>query len=413
MEGNAGGNAAGRGVDGSMLREKVDGAEKGEAGGGIAGVTGKGVEGKRVPGAFSASTTAIVVLACRRLHYLKETIKGVLALEGIDGYRVYLSQDGADGAVMAYARGLAQDYPFVRYLNNDMRRDHSQVRDGRVSAMLSIADHYKFVLTSVFEREEGVAHAILLEEDMVVSPDILDYFQQTAPLLDSDPSLFCVSSWNDNGYRQLDLDEKRLMRTAYFPGLGWMLRKQLWTEELSAKWPHNPTTGWDHWMRVDAQARGRECIVPEVSRNRNIGEQGATVSKEDFDRKLGAIRYSTAAHTDFGDLSFLHPDAYRAHLRQLLAAAEPLSASMGLGAAGVTGKVYRVGYLREDWAALAKRVGAYVSSSPRLHSDHVTLLRRDGNTYLFYDKRLRFSPTLTPHPSPLTPHPLLPTPPFA
>ena len=67
----------------------------------------------------------------------------------------------------------------------------------------------------------------------------------------------CVSSWNDNGYKHMDLHPTRLMRTGFFPGLGWMLRKSLWVGELRDKWPANPTTGWDHWMRVDAQVCSR------------------------------------------------------------------------------------------------------------------------------------------------------------
>jgi hypothetical protein len=58
-----------------------------------------------------------------------------------------------------------------------------------------IADHYRFVLTYVFERS-SFAHAILVEEDMVLSPDFLTLFEATAPLLDADPSLYCVSSWS-------------------------------------------------------------------------------------------------------------------------------------------------------------------------------------------------------------------------
>jgi len=72
-----------------------------------------------------------------------------------------------------------------------------------------------------------------------------------------DPTLMCISSWNDNGYTSNDLNPKTLMRSGFFPGLGWMLRKQLWTSELSAKWPTNPTTGWNLLMRTDEQTKDR------------------------------------------------------------------------------------------------------------------------------------------------------------
>ena len=41
-------------------------------------------------------------------------------------------------------------------------------------------------------------------------------------------------------------------RTSYFPGLGWMLRRQLWLE-LGPKFP---LQAWDHWMRLDSTSKG-------------------------------------------------------------------------------------------------------------------------------------------------------------
>lgn len=52
-------------------------------------------------------------------------------------------------------------------------------------------------------------------------PDFLLYFEATAPLLDADPTLWCVSTWNDNGFTTgHSWDVRRLFRTSYFPG-GW------------------------------------------------------------------------------------------------------------------------------------------------------------------------------------------------
>ena len=50
-------------------------------------------------------------------------------------------------------------------------------------------------------------------------PDFLLYFEATAPLLDADPTLWCISSWNDNGFQKgHNWDVRRLFRTSYFPG---------------------------------------------------------------------------------------------------------------------------------------------------------------------------------------------------
>lgn len=66
--------------------------------------------------------------------------------------------------------------------------------------------------------------AIFIENDLVLAPDFLWYFRITAPLLEHDPSIWCVSSWNDNGFSEIASDERKLFRTDYFPGLGWMIR---------------------------------------------------------------------------------------------------------------------------------------------------------------------------------------------
>ena len=51
------------------------------------------------------------------------------------------------------------------------------------------------------------------------------------------------------------------------------MRRELW-EELSPKFP---LEHWDHWMRLASTHKGRDCIAPLVSRNYNIGVQGANM----------------------------------------------------------------------------------------------------------------------------------------
>ena len=117
-----------------------------------------------------------------------------------------------------------------------------------------------------------------MQDDMELAPDFFTYFEALAPLLDADDMLMCISSWNDHGQVQLChrnqrgvavtcccvevfcastfpkvcpmsgshvrsemhicmclqvqyvQDTQRLYRTDFFPGLGWMLRQQLWEE---------------------------------------------------------------------------------------------------------------------------------------------------------------------------------------
>ena len=56
-------------------------------------------------------------------------------------------------------------------------------------------------------------------------------------LLDEDPTLYCVSAWNDHGYQHSSVNATLLYRVETMPGLGWMLSKKLFKEELEPAWP--------------------------------------------------------------------------------------------------------------------------------------------------------------------------------
>lgn len=63
-----------------------------------------------------------------------------------------------------------------------------------------------------------------------------------------------------------------LYRSDFFPGLGWMLTKDLWNE-LQPKWPK---AFWDDWIRQPAQRKDRACIRPEISRTKTFGKIGVS-----------------------------------------------------------------------------------------------------------------------------------------
>ena len=110
-------------------------------------------------------------------------------------------------------------------------------KEKKFKGYYKIARHYGWALNQIFK--VGFDSAIIVEDDLSVAPDFFEYFMATHPILKRDPTLWCVSAWNDNGKREL-IDESAkdlLYRTDFFPGLGWMLTKKLWDEELSLKWP--------------------------------------------------------------------------------------------------------------------------------------------------------------------------------
>ena len=74
--------------------------------------------------------------------------------------------------------------------------------------------------------------------------DFFSYFSQTLRLLEEDTSLYCISAWNDQGYEHTSSDPSKLYRVETMPGLGWILKRSLYKEELESKWPTPDKVWW-------------------------------------------------------------------------------------------------------------------------------------------------------------------------
>lgn len=54
-----------------------------------------------------------------------------------------------------------------------------------------------FVFLSWFVKAPAV---VIVEDDLLFSPDFLEYLETNAPVLERDPTTLVLSAWNDNGY---------------------------------------------------------------------------------------------------------------------------------------------------------------------------------------------------------------------
>lgn len=314
----------------------------------------EGGEAGRHPRAYAA----VVVMACKRLDYLRRTVRSIESV--IDGdvdvkekFPLFISQDGLHLGVQNYVFDELKPngWYYIQHLENRPPRTHTAQR-WDLPAYYRISAHYKFALGKLFD-ELGYERIIVLEEDMELSPDFFGYFEKAGRLMDSDPSIYTVSSWNDNGQRMHVADERRLYRSDFFPGLGWMLHKRLWSE-LEPKWPDS---FWDDWMRLKSTRKGRESIRPEVCRTFNFGEIGSSKGQF-FKDYLQNIRMSTL-NVDWTteDLGYLEADVYEANVQKAVTEAIPVEYPKEVR---MSDNVYKVEYRSfEDFRVKAKRFGIF------------------------------------------------------
>ena len=201
----------------------------------------------------SGGRVPIVLLTCNRPDQLKVTLESLFSVRGVEKGNILIAQDGAmdDIARLARQNGLS-------LVQNT---EGLNLRGGTVDGAGRIAMHYKFSLTAAFDKFPKAPAVIIVEDDLLFSPDFYDYLTATAPILEHDPSTFVVSAWNDNGFKDRVMDPYGLRRTEFFPGLGWLLPRELYKEELERKWPREH---WDHWLRSFEIHGTREIVYPEV-----------------------------------------------------------------------------------------------------------------------------------------------------
>lgn len=103
------------------------------------------------------------------------------------------------------------------------------------------------------------------------------------------------------------LDPSRVLRSDFFPGLGWLMNRKLWTNELSIKWPDGY---WDDWLREPAQRQDRKVLRPEISRTYHFGTHGGA-SYNQFGGQLSKVMLNKQMiDWTHQDLSYLREDSY-------------------------------------------------------------------------------------------------------
>lgn len=254
------------------------------------------------------SAIAVLVFACNRVTITRCLDQLLKFRPNAEQFPIIVTQDCQHEAT---AKAIQSYGPQIFHIQQPDQTDIPvPPKEKKFKGYFKIARHYGWALNQTFNTF-NFKTAIIIEDDLDVSPDIFEYFLGTLPLLQTDPTLWCISAWNDNGKLTL-VDQNAhdvLYRTDFFPGLGWMLTKSLWAE-LSPKWP---ISYWDDWIRQPEQRKGRACIRPELSRTRTFGKIG--VSNGLFYEKYLKYIYLNEVFVPFTqkNLTYLLKDNYDVH----------------------------------------------------------------------------------------------------
>ncbi|EDO42255.1 predicted protein, partial [Nematostella vectensis] len=214
---------------------------------------------------------AVLVISCNRPEYVKRCIDRLFDYRpSAETFPIIVSQDCGHQQTANVIKSYGDKIQFFQQPDlGDIPVVPANMK--HFMGYYKISRHYKFALGMVFDNL-GYGAVVVVEDDLDIAPDFFDYFEATRPLLTKDPTLWCVSAWNDNGKEGLVQSNDILFRTDFFPGLGWMLTKSIWNE-LKPKWPLG---FWDDWMRQPEQRKNRACIRPDIPRTKTYGKIGVS-----------------------------------------------------------------------------------------------------------------------------------------
>lgn len=303
----------------------------------------------------SNGAIGVAIVTCKRPKYLSRTMDSVLRAQRDPAkFPLVISQDANDAAMQELVQRsfVKTGQAYHMHHEHDPNAPAIATKYGGKKAIgyVRIAQHFGFVMRRMFD-EFGFEAVIFLEEDLEISPDFFSYFGAMRTLLRGDTDLFCVSAWNDNGYSTLVQDPKVAYRTDFFPGLGWMMDRDLWGE-LRNRWA---VAYWDEFMRRPDVRKGRHCIRPEISRSFTFGEEGVS-GGQFFKQHLGKIKLNDVV-VDWSkqDLSHLaSAEAFDDYLTAQIRTAAVVSIENIDSFAGQS-KVLRIEYEDAKYKAVAQK----------------------------------------------------------
>ena len=97
-----------------------------------------------------------------------------------------------------------------------------------------------------------------------------------------------------------------------------VLSRRLFKDELEKKWPRpEQPHDWDMWMRMDFNKKGRECIIPDISRTFHFGAKGLNIGSFMQEIYFDTHALNTVKDVKF-DIDLMYKDNYEKEMLRLI-----------------------------------------------------------------------------------------------
>ncbi len=198
----------------------------------------------------------ITMTVYNRPDYTRRCLEALAKCEGIKQYQVFIHVDPGCDEVSEICAGWVN--------GGDLLMSFNEKRVGCNMNILSAMAHG-------FEHSDTVIH---IEDDILLAPDALKWFEWALDKYKDDKSVFSVS-----GYSNKEPSEALFFyqqRRSWFTPWGWATWKdrfEPFANIIRLNEKAQPERSWD-WITNYGARGGRYEVFPILSRTKNIGEYG-------------------------------------------------------------------------------------------------------------------------------------------
>ncbi|CAM4823109.1 unnamed protein product [Rotaria magnacalcarata] len=180
-------------------------------------------------------------------------------------------------------------------------------------------EHYETSLKKIWEIHPNQDKMIVIEEDLILSPDFLYTLALLSETFRKDETIGAIEMWNPNSYDIINGSEELIYRVDQFYGLGYLLRRSFYEKNMRNSFDICCSKRvWEKWTFSDPSS----FLMPDVSRVFRRPIDGNRVNKKYIETLFNRKRKTSLNPFPFlSNIDILRKDKYDANLAKSISSA--------------------------------------------------------------------------------------------
>ncbi|CAF3774801.1 unnamed protein product [Adineta steineri] len=137
-------------------------------------------------------------------------------------------------------------------------------RGEKTTSSSTYMEHYEKSLNKVWELHPNKDKVIVIEEDLILSPDFLYTLALLSETFRKDDTIGAIQMWNPNSYDNVNGSIDLIYRVDNLFGLGYLLRRSFYDKNMKNSFKQCCSKRvWDKWSFSDSSS---SFLMPDISR---------------------------------------------------------------------------------------------------------------------------------------------------